>query len=64
VGALTDSAARSRLPHVLMMHGLCDSSLTTIVTVCRKDAGRSGVLAISMRKSLYVQSLDKQRGEH
>jgi hypothetical protein len=40
-----------------MMRGLCNNSLTTIVTVCRRDVERSGALAISMRKSFTCNLL-------
>jgi hypothetical protein len=55
-----DSVARSRLPHVLMMHGLCNNSLITTVPVCCRAVGRSGALAICAAQKLYAQSLDEQ----
>ena len=40
-----------------MMRGLCDDSLATIVTVCRRAVEQSGALAVSARKSFTCNFL-------
>jgi hypothetical protein len=44
-----------------MMHGLCDNSLTTIATVCRRAVERSGAPAISTRKSFTCNLLTSSK---